>query len=72
MKYRITNQKQLRAEFWRTFPELPRRRITNYAGNGKMHCTDTRCATTFPPLTLHGAIADACRDLSVFLAYGRA
>lgn len=44
MKYRITTQKQLRHEFWATFPELPKRKITNYSGNGKMHCTDTRCA----------------------------
>jgi hypothetical protein len=44
MKYRITSQKQLRSEFWETFPELPRRRITDYSGTGKMHCTDTRCA----------------------------
>lgn len=44
MAYRITNQRQLRREFWETFPNLPRRRITNYSGNGKMYPTDTRCA----------------------------
>ncbi len=42
--YRITNQRQLRREFWQTFPQLPKRRITNYSGNGKMWPTDTRCA----------------------------
>ncbi len=42
--YRITNQRQLRREFWQTFPQLPRRKIANYSGNGKMHVTDTRCA----------------------------
>lgn len=41
---RITNQRELRREFWRTFPHLPRRRITNYSGNGTMHRTDTRVA----------------------------
>lgn len=44
MTYRITNQRDLRREFWQTFPNLPKRRITNYAGNGKMWHTDTRCA----------------------------
>jgi len=42
MKYRITNQRQLKREFWQTFPNLQRRRITDYSGNGKMHVTDTR------------------------------
>ena len=42
--YRITTQKQLRKEFWETFPELSRRKIKNYAGTGTMHTTDTRCA----------------------------
>ena len=44
MQYRITTQKQLRREFWLTFPELSRKKITNYSGSGKMFCTDTRCA----------------------------
>ena len=44
MSYRITNQRQLRREFWQTFPELPRRKVTNYSGNGKMYQTDTRVA----------------------------
>ena len=44
MNYRITTQRQLRREFWQTFPHLTRRKITNYSGNGKMHVTDTRCA----------------------------
>lgn len=42
--YRITNQRQLRREFWETFPQLSKRRITDYSGKGKMHCTDTRVA----------------------------
>lgn len=41
-QYRITNQRDLRREFWATFPELPRRQIRDYAGTGKMHTTDTR------------------------------
>ena len=38
----ITTQKELRRLFWDTFPNLPRRKITNYSGNGKMYRTDTR------------------------------
>jgi hypothetical protein len=40
----ITTQKQIRAEFWAAFPNLPRRKIRDYSGTGKMHQTDTRCA----------------------------
>lgn len=39
--YRITNQKQLRREFWETFPELKRRLDTNH---GKIWPADTRMA----------------------------
>ena len=46
MAYRITNQKDLRAEFWEAFPDLPREKIPNYSGNGTMYRTDTRCAFT--------------------------
>lgn len=44
MAYNITTQRDLRRTFWRDHPTLPRRRITNYSGNGKMHVTDTRVA----------------------------
>ena len=44
MKPRITTLRQLRKEFWETFPNLPRQKITDYSGNGKMYQTDTRCA----------------------------
>lgn len=40
----ITNQRDLRRAFWETHPSLPRRKIRDYSGKGKMHCTDTRCA----------------------------
>lgn len=43
-RHRITNQRQLRREFWATFPDLPRRRIPDCSGTGRMHTTDTRCA----------------------------
>jgi len=43
MPYTYTTQPLLRAAFWRTFPNLDRRRITNHAGTGKMYRTDTRC-----------------------------
>ena len=44
MKYQITTQRALRAEFWRQHPHLQRRKIPNYSGYGTMHVTDTRCA----------------------------
>lgn len=44
MTYSFTTQRALRAEFWRLHPNLPRRKIGNYSGNGKMHVTDTRVA----------------------------
>lgn len=43
----MTTQKEVRAAFWRDHAGLPGitpRKITNYAGTGKMHNTDTRCA----------------------------
>lgn len=49
MKY--TTQRQVRAAFWQMWREggfgglhVTPRRIPNYAGNGKMHNTDTRTA----------------------------
>ncbi len=44
MHYTYTTQRQLRAAFWKQFPHLSRKKITNYSGNGKMYRTDTRCA----------------------------
>lgn len=44
MAYTITNQRELRAEFWRAHPNLPRRRIRDYSGKGLMYPTDTRVA----------------------------
>lgn len=41
---KITTEKELRKAFWRDHPTLPRRKITNYSGNGRMYRTDTRCA----------------------------
>jgi hypothetical protein len=43
-KHRITNQKELRREFWETYPELNRKKITDHSGKGKMYVVDTRCA----------------------------
>lgn len=40
----ITTQKTLRRLFWQEHPTLPRRKIPNYSGNGKMHVTDVRVA----------------------------
>lgn len=44
MRYEITTQRELRRLFWLEHPNLPRRKIRNYSGNGTMHVTDTRCA----------------------------
>ena len=38
----ITTQRELRKAFWQQFPNLQRKKITNYSGNGTMHVTDTR------------------------------
>jgi hypothetical protein len=38
----ITTQRELRRLFWKTFPELPRKKIQNYSGNGTMYPTDVR------------------------------
>jgi hypothetical protein len=43
----ITNQRDLRRAFWEQHAHLPnitRKKIRNYSGNGTMHNTDTRCA----------------------------
>jgi hypothetical protein len=40
----ITNQKELRSQFWKTFPELPKRKIRDYSGHGLMYQTDARVA----------------------------
>ena len=44
MPYPITTQRALRQTFWQLRPDLSRRRIRNYRGDGLMHTTDTRCA----------------------------
>jgi hypothetical protein len=41
----MTNQKQLRAEFWRTHPTASRKKVADYAGKrAAMYTCDTRCA----------------------------
>jgi hypothetical protein len=43
----ITNQKELRAQFWldhQNVPGISRRKIRDYAGTGRMYNTDTRVA----------------------------
>jgi len=39
MAYRLTNQKEIRREFWWAFPKLKRKKM----GDGNFVC-DTRCA----------------------------
>ena len=43
-KYPITSQKEIRRQFWADHPQLPRKKVRNYAGTGSMYPTDTRCA----------------------------
>lgn len=64
MPYTYTNQRELRAAFFAEHegvPGISRRRITNYAGTGKMHNTDTRCAWCdwLDSLARNGEISDA-------------
>ena len=42
--YTFTTQKELRAAFWATHPDLDRRTVKDYSGQGRMFNTDTRCA----------------------------
>jgi hypothetical protein len=44
--YAMTTQKQVRAAFWEAHPNLPRKKIKNYSGNGTMYQTDVRVAFT--------------------------
>lgn len=44
LPYTYNTQREVRRAFWEAHPTLPRRRITNFSGNGKMYPTDTRCA----------------------------
>ncbi len=41
-KTQFTNQRELRRAFWEQHPNLSRRKIRNYSGNGTMYRTDTR------------------------------
>ena len=41
---RLTSQAEVRKAFWAAHPDLPRRRIRNYAGTGSMYPTDVRVA----------------------------
>jgi len=38
-----TTQRQIRALFWATFPDLSRKTIPDHAGTGRLYTTDTRC-----------------------------
>ena len=60
MKYRITNQKEMRQEFWRSFPELNRKKI----GAQKHYVCDTRCVWVdwIDLLQKNGDISDVLAD----------
>ena len=57
----LKTQQEVRRQFWLGSPNLPRRKITDYSGAGKMHCTDTRCAFVdyVDMLSKSGAISEA-------------
>jgi hypothetical protein len=59
-----TNQKQIRALFWATFPNLSRKTIPDHAGTGRMYTTNTRCAFAdyVDELQRAGEISDALAD----------
>lgn len=60
----LTTQKEVRRRFWQDNPDLSKKKITDYSGEGKMYTTDTRCAFS-------GYIDMLCRDgeISQELAY---
>lgn len=60
----LTTQKELRKLFWATFPGLPKRKIRDYSGEGRMYPTDTRCAWVdwIDSLNKNGEISDALAE----------
>lgn len=63
----ITTQRAVRQMFWEQFescPGISRRKIRDYAGTGKMHNTDTRCAFCdfVDNLRADGLISEALAD----------
>ena len=65
--YRLTTQRQVRAEFWREYKGvkgITPRLIKDYSSNGKMHNTDTRCAFAdfVDYLSKDGAISSELAD----------
>lgn len=38
-----TTKTQVRLAFWDMHPQADKQKIKNYAGDGVMYCTDTRC-----------------------------
>lgn len=63
-EYRLTDEDEVIAEFWEQHPDLPRKRIKNYSGNGTMFVTDTRCAFSdfVDYLSKSGAISSELAD----------
>lgn len=58
--YRLTTQKEVRAEFWKTF-DGSRNKVKNYESNGKMYTTNTSCAFVdfVDSLARNGEISEA-------------
>ena len=59
-----TTQRQIRALFWETFPDLSRKTIPDHAGTGRMYTTDTRCTFVdyVEELRRDGEISDQLAD----------
>lgn len=64
MNYAYTTQREVRAAFWEAHPKAERKKIPNYAGNGTMHVTDTRCAFSdyVDSLSRNGNISQALAE----------
>lgn len=58
---KLTTQKQVRDAFWDAHPDLSRKKITDYSGDGTMYTTDTRSAFVafVDDLNRDGIISDA-------------
>lgn len=68
---KITTQKELRRLFWEQHPSLPRRRIRDYSGKGKMYPTDTRVSWVdwLDFMQKEGCISQALADRATLDAF---
>ena len=64
MTYTYTTQREVLRAFWRDNPQLNRKKITDFSGNGKIYVTDTRCAFVdyVDHLARNGDISESLAD----------